>query len=248
MKKYELKFLLRYGIITMKGGGFLTYFVSDIHGHHELFMKFLSKINFSIGDVMYVLGDIIDKGHDSIKLIKYMMSASNIHCIMGNHEHMLLSEYYALMEESPENFDEVLNALQRRFSDDEPLTFEMLDWLESLPYYIEGEDFIAVHAGVPTDEDGFLINPADALPEQLVFDRLFKEPTFAPKGEKCVIFGHTPTTYIAGKPKILAYKKKDRAGKSISDFSKIHIDTDTWGSKTLGCFCKEKLTVTYVKE
>ena len=226
----------------------MTYFVSDIHGQYELFMKLISKIKFSSADEMYVLGDIIDKGHDSIKLLKYMMASLNIHCILGNHEHMLLSEYYALMEESPNDFNEVLAVLQRRFCDDEPLTFEMLDWLESLPYYIEGEDFIAVHAGIPTDEAGFIVNPNDALPEELVFDRLFKDPAFVPKGEKCVIFGHTPTTYISDKPKILAYKKKGREGKSLRDFSKIHIDTDTWGCGVLGCLCRENMAVTYARK
>lgn len=226
----------------------MTYFVSDIHGQYDLFVRLLEKIGFSDKDEMYVLGDIIDKGHYSVKLLKYIMKRPNIHCIMGNHEHSLLYEYYSLMEDSPENFDLVLRKLQGRFTDeDERLTFEMIDWLECIPYYIEGEDFIAVHAGVPTDDEGKLINPGDAMPEQLIYDRAFKESSYAPRGDKCVIFGHTPTVYICGKPVILAYKKKGRAGKSINDFSKIHIDTDTWGSKVLGCLCKEKLTVTYVK-
>lgn len=227
----------------------MTYFVSDIHGQYELFVKLLEKIRFCENDEMYVLGDIIDKGPCSVKLIKHIMEAPNIHCIKGNHEHMLIGEYYALMEDSPECFDDVLQVLRQHFSeDDEKLTFEMIDWLEALPYYIEGEDFIAVHAGVPVDEcSGELIAPSLAMPEQLIFDRSFKDPKFAPKGEKCVIFGHTPSTYICGEPKVLAYKKKGTAGKSINDFCKIHIDTDTWGANVLGCICKEKLTVTYIK-
>ena len=227
----------------------MTYFVSDIHGQYELFIKLLHKIRFSENDKMYVLGDIIDKGPYSVKLIKYIMETPNIHCIKGNHEHMLIGEYYALMEDSPECFDDVLRILQRHFrDDDEKLTFEMIDWLEALPYYIEGADFIAVHAGIPHDEsDGNLLDPDLVMPEQLIFDRSFKDPKFAPKSKKCVIFGHTPTTYICGKPKILAYKRKGAEGKSISDFCKIHIDTDSFSAKVLGCICKEKLTVTYAK-
>jgi serine/threonine protein phosphatase 1 len=222
--------------------------VSDIHGQYELFIKLLEKIGFSDKDEMYVLGDMIDKGKGSIRLLKYVMGKPNVHCIMGNHEHSLLYEYNSIMEDSPSDFSEVLNTLQRRFEpDDETLTFEMLDWLESLPYYAEGEDFIAVHAGVPADEKNNLIDPADALPEQLIYDRAFKKQDYIPKSEKCVIFGHTPTVYICGKPIILAYKKKGKTGKTIDDYYKIHIDTDTWESKVLGCLCKEKLTVTYVK-
>ena len=227
----------------------MTYFVSDIHGQYELFIKLLKKIHFSENDEMYILGDIIDKGPYSVKLIKHIMNMPNVHCIMGNHEYMLIGEYYALMEDSPECFDDVLEILQRHFrDDDEKLTFEMLDWLEALPYYIEGDDFILVHAGIPMDEEtGTLLDPSLAMPEQLIFDRVFKDPKYAPKGKKCVIFGHTPTTFNGGEAKVLAYKKKGAEGKSISDFYKIHIDTDTWVAKVLGCLCKEKLTVTYVK-
>ena len=226
----------------------MTYFVSDIHGQYELFLHLLHKIGFSEKDEMYVLGDMIDKGQGSIRVIKHIMECQNIHAILGNHEHILLSEYYSLLEDSPKDFDWVLEVLQRHFSkEDERLTFDMLDWMETLPYYIEGDDFIAVHAGLPADDGGRLISPSKALPEQLIYDRHFKEPKFAPIGEKCVVFGHTPTPYICGKPKILAYKKKGKDGKSINDFCKIHIDTDTWGAKVLGCFCKEKLSVTYVK-
>lgn len=227
----------------------MTYFVSDIHGHYELFIQLLERIGFSDEDRMYVLGDMIDKGDRSVKLMKYIMSAQNIHCIMGNHEYMLLKEYYSLMEESPKNFDEILSTLQNNFCEgDDRIDFSILDWLEGLPYYAEGEDFIAVHAGIPTDDDGRVIDPATALPQQLIFDRRFKDTDFLPKSKKCVIFGHTPTTYVVGKPRIIAYRKKGREGRIIGDFCKIHIDTDVWNSKILGCFCKEKLTATYAKE
>ncbi len=226
----------------------MTYFVSDVHGQYELFVKLLEKIGFSDEDEMYILGDMIDKGKGSVRLLKYVMGKPNIHCIMGNHEHSLIYEYHSIMEDSPTDFSRVLAMLQNHFEpDDEPLTFEVLDWLECLPYYVKGDDFIAVHAGVPSDAENNLIDPADALPEQLIYDRSFKEKKYIPKGEKCVIFGHTPTVYICGKPMILAYKKKGREGKTIGDYCKIHIDTDTWGSKVLGCLCKERLTVTYVK-
>lgn len=44
----------------------MTYFVSDIHGEYDLFLKLLDKLRFSDSDTMYVLGDIIDKGSSCI--------------------------------------------------------------------------------------------------------------------------------------------------------------------------------------
>ena len=64
----------------------MTYLISDIHGEYQLFIKLLEKIKFSPNDTMYVCGDIIDKGSDSVRLAKYISALPNIHCIVGNHE------------------------------------------------------------------------------------------------------------------------------------------------------------------
>ena len=55
-----------------------TYFISDIHGEYDLFMKLLKKIKFNDNDTLYICGDIIDKGKDSIKLIKFVSNQKNI--------------------------------------------------------------------------------------------------------------------------------------------------------------------------
>lgn len=38
-----------------------TYFVSDIHGEYDLFMRLLDEIKFSSDDEMIICGDAIDK-------------------------------------------------------------------------------------------------------------------------------------------------------------------------------------------
>ena len=48
----------------------MIYVCSDIHGEYDLFVKLLQKINFSSNDIMVVCGDVIDKGQDSVKLLK----------------------------------------------------------------------------------------------------------------------------------------------------------------------------------
>lgn len=49
-----------------------TYFISDVHGRYEVFIKLLEAIKFSKNDKLIILGDIIDKGDKSIKMIKCM--------------------------------------------------------------------------------------------------------------------------------------------------------------------------------
>ena len=50
-----------------------TYVVSDIHGQYKLFMKMLKKIRLKDEDTLYVLGDILDRGPDPIRLVLKLM-------------------------------------------------------------------------------------------------------------------------------------------------------------------------------
>ena len=62
----------------------MDYCISDIHGHYDLFCRLLDKIKFGGGDKLYVLGDMIDKGPDSVRLAKLLFSMPNVCCIAGN--------------------------------------------------------------------------------------------------------------------------------------------------------------------
>jgi fructose-1,6-bisphosphatase len=67
------------------------YVMSDLHGCYDKFIKMLSYIKFdSKQDVIYILGDVLDRGPDGIKILQYCMEKPNIFLIMGNHEEMLL--------------------------------------------------------------------------------------------------------------------------------------------------------------
>ncbi len=66
------------------------YTVSDLHGHYDLFIKGLEKIGFSDTDYLYVLGDVIDRGRDGIKLLRYIRDHKNMDLLLGNHEYMML--------------------------------------------------------------------------------------------------------------------------------------------------------------
>ena len=67
----------------------MIYCISDVHGEYDLFERLLSKIGFSNDDVMYICGDVIDKGKQSLKVAKRVASMPNVHTILGNHEHHL---------------------------------------------------------------------------------------------------------------------------------------------------------------
>lgn len=149
----------------------MDYCISDIHGYYGLFCRLLDKIRFGDKDKLYVLGDIIDKGPDSIRLAKLLFSIPNVYCIAGNHEYDFLKYYRALMRQT-EDYDWVLEKLRSYFTDGYLLDWKTVDQFDLLPFYIETDKFIGVHAGIPF-QDGMLLPPEDARPEQLVYDRFF---------------------------------------------------------------------------
>ena len=227
----------------------MRYCVSDLHGEYELFVALLEKIGFSEADEMYVCGDIIDKGDSSVRLLRYVFERENIHCILGNHECAFLDYYHSLLADSPEDFDEVLLKLRAYFpTDGELLDWELVDWLDSLPPYIEGDGFICVHAGIPINPDGTLMHPSRASLSRLIYDRKFKNKETVHRSPVCVFFGHTETNCICGRPLVLGYKRSpDAASDSLGSYYKIHLDTGSWSNGVLGCFCIDECRVVYVR-
>ena len=66
-----------------------VYVCSDIHGQRRLLTALLEKTGFSDDDRLYVAGDIIDRGPESIPLLLNLMKMKNAECILGNHEFMM---------------------------------------------------------------------------------------------------------------------------------------------------------------
>ena len=124
----------------------MIYVCSDIHAEYDLFIKLLDKIDFSDDDVMYIGGDVIDKGKDSVRLMRFIMDCPNIYTILGNHEYDFLKYYWAIMKDSPDDYDKVLENLQKYFDyDGYLLDWDTVDYIEALPAYLEMDDFILVY-------------------------------------------------------------------------------------------------------
>ena len=65
-----------------------TYCVSDIHGDHDKYFRILKEISFSEDDTLFVLGDVVDRGPQSMEVLLDMMGRPNVIPIVGNHEFM----------------------------------------------------------------------------------------------------------------------------------------------------------------
>ena len=63
--------------------------IGDVHGHYEALSILLDLINPTQGDEIYFLGDLIDRGPQSAQVVGLVME-NKYHCLMGNHEQMML--------------------------------------------------------------------------------------------------------------------------------------------------------------
>lgn len=69
----------------------MTYVLSDIHGHLQRFESIMDQINLQPTDTLYILGDVVDRFPDGIKILRRIMKMPNLKMILGNHEHMMLN-------------------------------------------------------------------------------------------------------------------------------------------------------------
>ena len=65
----------------------MIYAMSDIHGQYELFRNLMKQIPLGKDDTLYVLGDVVDRGSASIKILQYMMTNPNIYAEIQNCVH-----------------------------------------------------------------------------------------------------------------------------------------------------------------
>lgn len=173
----------------------MIYVMSDIHGNFNKYEKMLMLINFSEEDELYVLGDVIDRGAEGVRILKDIMNRPNIHMLMGNHELMAVETLLAENEETEwEKLDLwKWNGGARTYWDMMMLGTRkrdrMVDFLVNLPVSadieVNGQKFHLVH--------GF---PADDLKDQ-VWGRPNLD-TQNPFTDRKLIIGHTPVMLLHG--------------------------------------------------
>lgn len=180
---------------------------SDIHGDYEGFIKLINEINFNNEDCMIIVGDILEKGKDSLKLLRKIMKYKNIYLVLGNND-TLFSDWKS-GEVIPQDmlwymnsrrnsiFIEMAKELNCRFETEndilklEQLIFETykdeIKYLNDCPHIIDTKCATFVHAG---------INPDKSLSEQDIDDCLSMKE-FANSHsyfDKLVIVGHWPAS------------------------------------------------------
>lgn len=120
--------------------------IGDIHGCYKTFRKLLSIIQLEEDDQLFLLGDYINKGPSSLKVIlEVAQMPQNVFPLLGNHDKLFL-DYLLKPDNSKREHLRQLNANDLLDSDQKTQSF-IKEFLANLPYFYISEDIILVHAG-----------------------------------------------------------------------------------------------------
>lgn len=232
----------------------MTYVMSDLHGEYRKYMGMLDKIAFSDSDELYVLGDVVDRGDEPVRILRDMSLRHNVYPIIGNHDYMAAAILKKIcVEITEENYasqlDTALLDLLAMWQQDGGLTtlngFRKLtgDERTALIGYIEdfapyaylsvgGINFILVHGGIPYEKRDVPLEEQDVrelITERMDYDRRYYN-------DRYIVSGHTPTAMID--------RKYD--GRIMRKNGHIAIDCGAVFGRPLGCVRLEDMKEFYV--
>ena len=228
----------------------MTYVLSDIHGCYELYKKMLEKIDFRDEDILYVIGDVVDRGPEPIEVLWDMSMRHNVIPILGNHDfiaHQILGQL--LMELTEENLKKHFGGKIDNFLLDVAswedmggdttirgfgkLPFDkradVIEYLSEFSLYekisVCGQKYILTHIGIPDGATPDNLDGFDAYdfigPE---IDTNYRKVYFE---DTILVTGHLPTATISKEYRGRIYRKNNH----------IAIDVGAVFGFGMGCVC-----------
>lgn len=234
-----------------------TYVISDIHGCKKEFDEMLHEIQFSEDyDELWIVGDICDRGKNSIALLQEIIRNKSMHIIYGNHDVWLERYMQELINCKKDcNMTDITEDLMTwlhynggystadQFMDlSFPECYDIKLYLEENKRFykylnIHGKKFLLVHAGLADEYFNPNVHLSEVPSEVLVWTHAGIDDN--PFSDTTMVVGHVPT-FCYGKE----YEGKIIHGKNDTIF---HIDCGCVYGRTLGCLRLEDLQEFYVK-
>ncbi len=202
----------------------MIYVVSDIHGHIARFDSVMRQIRLQPEDTLYILGDVIDRNPDGLRILQQIIETPNMIMLLGNHEQMMLNVVDDETNMNP--FWE--NALELWYSNGGECTHrhwkhlrktrraEILSYLRSLPIEveldIEHKRYLLAHAApMSLFEEYRLRTGRYKTKEDFALWHRFNAADRELDGRK-LIFGHTPTRYYQDNDPLCIWFSKNAIG------------------------------------
>lgn len=128
-----------------------NYAIGDIQGCYKEFKLALKKVNFNLDeDYLWLVGDLINRGPDSLKLLKHIYKIKErTHIVLGNHDLHFLACFYG--QRKLAKADTISKLMQSKkslkyakFLMEQPLIFK-----KEIIFKNKSKKVIMVHAGIP---------------------------------------------------------------------------------------------------
>jgi serine/threonine protein phosphatase 1 len=176
-----------------------TYVIPDTHGCFVT-LKYLieKKLDVSLTDNLYFLGDYIDRWHQGAQVVNYLINLKNqgfnVNTIRGNHEQMLLDSIFDpiafkdwMLSTGGLTLKSYRDFIKKEFNFPYDLPDSHLHFYSELPYFLEIDRFVLTHGGINykinnpfSDTTSLLWKRPEPVPSDFMPNRIF-------------IHGHTPT-------------------------------------------------------
>ena len=170
-------------------------FIGDIHGHYDGLMGLLDSIAPTEADRVYFLGDLIDRGPSSAQVLQFVRQ-SGYQSLLGNHEQLLLEAFPGGQASAPALQAWLYSGGQSTLTSYEnpSALLEQLEWISTLPTYLDLGNIWLVHAGV---------HPDMAIEDQSTQEFCWIRDTFHSSAQpyfedKLILTGHTITFTFPG--------------------------------------------------
>ncbi|HET7628585.1 MAG TPA: metallophosphoesterase family protein [Bacillales bacterium] len=178
--------------------------VSDVHGEADKLERLLQKTGYDREkDQLILLGDYVDRGPDSKRTVEKVIALHKEGAIVlkGNHDEMMEQSFRGERErylnvwllngglETLKAYGYDIPEADGRMPElvENAAVRDHLDFFQQLPLVYTTEDYIFAHAGVDPDKP---LDACDANVLLWIRDRFHA----GYKGDKTVVFGHTPTS------------------------------------------------------
>lgn len=235
----------------------MIYVLSDIHGNTERFNSIMEQINLQPEDTLYVLGDVVDRYPDGIKLLRRIMKMDNAKMLLGNHEYMMLNtldpkeeldkwEYRDLQRLWYRNGGMVTHEYIKHIR--KTIRKEIFEYLRALPINIKievnGKNYLLVH-GSPLENYSWIYREYETKEKFAVWER-WQPCDPVPEGYT-LIFGHTPTINFQNNEPLEIYITDDAIGIDCGcGYPKSRFYGESIGR--LACLRLDDMKVFYSKE
>ena len=111
-----------------------TYIIGDVHGCYDGLARLLDRIAYQDGiDQLIFLGDLVNRGPDTVKTIELVLSLQQVQMVYGNHD---LYAWYLIQPDGSMNQKHRLSSL----IEDQSLCQRWLDFLKKQQFILHLQD------------------------------------------------------------------------------------------------------------